>query len=148
HLTVGTATALTFMCITYWLVPHLTRRPLYSNRLALWASWLWFTGMMAVGLGMHCQGPLALPRRSPISHLAANLQVIYADTELQAAFMRISGVILYCAAICYFSALFAILFSKRKLSEAEKPKVSWVKNVRIFSEAATRLIERRSFWLM
>jgi cytochrome c oxidase subunit 1 len=32
HLTVGTAVALTFMGISYWLVPHLARRALFSRR--------------------------------------------------------------------------------------------------------------------
>ncbi len=53
HITVGTATTLTFFGLTFWLVPHLTRRPLFSNRLALASSWFWFVGMIIFALGMH-----------------------------------------------------------------------------------------------
>src|SRR5690606_32621985 len=35
HLTVGTAVVLTFMATTYWLIPHLTGRRLFSRRLAV-----------------------------------------------------------------------------------------------------------------
>ena len=45
HLTVGTAVTLSFMGITYWLVPGATRQGLWSPTLALVQSWLWFLGM-------------------------------------------------------------------------------------------------------
>src|SRR5262245_52263847 len=45
HLTVGTAVTLSFMGITYWLVPVLRGRGLWSRGLALVQSWLWFVGM-------------------------------------------------------------------------------------------------------
>ena len=44
HLTVGTAVTLSFMGITYWLVPVPAGRALWSRRLALVQAWLWFVG--------------------------------------------------------------------------------------------------------
>src|SRR5690606_29482701 len=82
HVAVGTATTLTFMGITFWLLPHLTRKPLFSNRLALWASWLWFVGMMVFALGMHWQGLLSVPRRAHIANLSAELQGLYSEAAV------------------------------------------------------------------
>jgi cytochrome c oxidase subunit I len=79
HLTVGTAVTLTFFGITFWLLPHLLRKPLYSPAMALWASWTWFVGMMVFALGMHWQGILAVPRRAYISNLPAALAEAYAN---------------------------------------------------------------------
>jgi heme/copper-type cytochrome/quinol oxidase subunit 1 len=45
HITVGSATALTFICVAYWLVPHLAGRPLWGRRVAQAQVWLWFGGM-------------------------------------------------------------------------------------------------------
>ena len=46
HLTVGDrAVTLTFMGITYWLVPCITRPRALEPALALVQSWLWFVGM-------------------------------------------------------------------------------------------------------
>ena len=36
HLTVGTAVTLSFMGITYWLLPHITGRKLWGRKVALW----------------------------------------------------------------------------------------------------------------
>ncbi len=64
HLTVGTAVTLTFMGITYWLVPHLTGRALWSRRLALAQAWLYFAGMIVFSNALHRLGMLGAPRRT------------------------------------------------------------------------------------
>jgi cytochrome c oxidase subunit 1 len=58
HLTVGTAVTLSFMGITYWLVPVLRGRGLWSPRLALLQSWLWFVGMGLFSFALHDLGIL------------------------------------------------------------------------------------------
>ncbi|NIV35486.1 MAG: cytochrome C oxidase subunit I, partial [Anaerolineae bacterium] len=104
HLTVGTAVTLTltFMGLTFWLVPHLTRKPLYSNRLALYASWIWFVGMMVFATGMHWQGLLGFPRRAYIS----SLEGVYTEGALAKVLTGVSGVILLVAVVLYFTVLF------------------------------------------
>ena len=65
HLTVGSATTLTFMGIAYWLVPKLTGRKLLSNGLALAQVWTWFFGMLLFSNGYHAIGLYySAPRRS------------------------------------------------------------------------------------
>jgi heme/copper-type cytochrome/quinol oxidase subunit 1 len=66
HLTVGTAATLTFMGVSYWLVPHLTGHALWSRRLALWQVWLWFGGMIVFSNTLHRLGLMGMPRRTMI----------------------------------------------------------------------------------
>ena len=63
HLTVGTATALTFMAITYWLLPQLTGRALKYKKLALAQPYSWFIGMTLMSNAMHRAGLAGVPRR-------------------------------------------------------------------------------------
>lgn len=112
HITVGTATTLSFMAITFWLVPHLTGKRLHSPRLALPSVWLWFTGMMLFAVGMHWQGLAAVPRRT---HLSAGAQDIYDTMQIAVprALTGLSGVILLIAALMYFWVLLRTLVSPR-----------------------------------
>ncbi|EYB69405.1 cytochrome c oxidase subunit I [Deinococcus phoenicis] len=112
HITVGTATTLTFMGVALWLIPHLTGKRLPSMKLASAAVWTWFLGMMVFALGMHWQGLYGVTRRAQIS---ATAQDIYRDMPiaLPTALTAISGVILLVSAVLYFYVLFRMLLSKR-----------------------------------
>jgi cytochrome c oxidase subunit 1 len=64
HLTVGTATALTFMAITYWILPQLTGRELKFKKLALAQPYVWFVGMTLMSNALHRAGLAGIPRRT------------------------------------------------------------------------------------
>ncbi|MFB6135332.1 MAG: b(o/a)3-type cytochrome-c oxidase subunit 1 [Halobacteriaceae archaeon] len=64
HLTVGTAAALTFMAITYWLLPQLTGKRLKDYTVALVQPYLWFVGMTFMSNAMHRAGLAGIPRRT------------------------------------------------------------------------------------
>jgi cytochrome c oxidase subunit 1 len=64
HLTVGTASALTFMAGTYWLLPQLTGHEIVSRRWALGQVVLWFVGMTFMSNAMHRAGLAGIPRRT------------------------------------------------------------------------------------
>ncbi len=66
HLTVATAVTLSFMGITYWLVPYITGKKLISPRLAQVQVWSWFVGMIIFSNAMHVLGLLGAPRRTPL----------------------------------------------------------------------------------
>ena len=76
HLTVGTASALTFMGTAYWLWPRLTGKPLRLVALAKVQPYLWFVGMLIFSTVNHITGLLGMPRRvydasyggEPITH--------------------------------------------------------------------------------
>jgi cytochrome c oxidase subunit 1 len=67
HTTVGTAVTLTYMGISYWLVPHLAGRALWSPRMALAQAWMWFVGMLIFSTALHELGLRGMPRRTMIS---------------------------------------------------------------------------------
>jgi cytochrome c oxidase subunit 1 len=64
HMTVGTAVALTFMGVAYWLIPYLTGRGLYSRRLALASTWIYTIGILVFARGMIDGGLHGMPRRT------------------------------------------------------------------------------------
>ena len=64
HLTVGTAVALTFMAVSYWFLPQVTGKALWSRSLGLWQVVLWFVGMAFMSNAMHRSGFLSIPRRT------------------------------------------------------------------------------------
>jgi len=64
HLTVGTASALTFMAITYWILPQLTGRELKFKKLALAQPYVWFVGMTLMSNALHRAGLAGIPRRT------------------------------------------------------------------------------------
>ncbi|MFD1686933.1 b(o/a)3-type cytochrome-c oxidase subunit 1 [Halobellus litoreus] len=64
HMTVGTAVALTMMAGTYWLLPQLTGKTVYSRPIGLLQVVLWFIGMVFMSNAMHRGGLLGIPRRT------------------------------------------------------------------------------------
>ena len=112
HITVGTATTLTFMGISLWLIPHLTGKRMPSVRLASAAVCTWFVGMMIFALGMHWQGLVGVPRRALVS---ATAQSVYRDMPIQIPQLltAISGMVLLVSALLYFYVLFRMLLSRR-----------------------------------
>ncbi|WP_272976036.1 b(o/a)3-type cytochrome-c oxidase subunit 1 [Deinococcus geothermalis] len=112
HITVGTATTLTFMGVALWFIPHLTGKRVPSMKIASVAVWTWFVGMMLFALGMHWEGLLGVTRRAQIS---ATAQDIYqaANLAVPKALTAASGIILFVSAVLYFSVLFRMLLSRR-----------------------------------
>jgi cytochrome c oxidase subunit 1 len=110
HLTVGTAVTLTFMGITYWLVPHLAGRPLWSRRLALGQVWLWFAGMMIFSPVLHELGLRGMPRRTMIS------QVSYMQAEWKSLLplVGLGGAILFASAVLYFAVVVLTVTASRR----------------------------------
>ncbi len=64
HITVGGPAALTFIGVTYALIPTLTGRKLFAPKLALLQVYTWFVGMAIMSLSMHWAGLLGSPRRA------------------------------------------------------------------------------------
>jgi cytochrome c oxidase subunit I len=68
HLTVGTATALSFIGISYWLIPKITGRNLFSIRLGVAQAWTWFFGMLLMSNALHIIGlRFQVPRRMELA---------------------------------------------------------------------------------
>ena len=98
HLTIGTAVTLTFMGITYWLVPVLWGRALWSRRLALAQAWLWAVGMLLFSYSLHTLGLLGMPRRTQIS----GINYMQPQWKMYLPVVAIGGSILFLSALLYF----------------------------------------------
>jgi|GEM_PF-5077201 cytochrome c oxidase subunit 1 len=64
HLTVGTASALTMMAISYWLYPQITGKRLQFYGVAQMQPYVWFIGMGLMSNAMHRAGLAGVPRRT------------------------------------------------------------------------------------
>jgi cytochrome c oxidase subunit 1 len=110
HLTVGTAVTLTFIGITYWLVPHLAGRALWSRTVALAQVWLWFGGMLIFSPTLHELGLRGMPRRTMIGH-ASYLQP---EWKTLLPLVGIGGVLLFVSAMLYFLNMLLTLAASRR----------------------------------
>jgi cytochrome c oxidase subunit 1 len=113
HLTVGTAVTLTFMGITYWLVPHLAGRPLWSRTLALGQVWLWFAGMMIFSPTLHELGLRGMPRRTMIGHIT----YMQPEWKTLLPLVGVGGALLFVSALLYFLNMVLTVTASRRLAQ-------------------------------
>ena len=113
HLTVGTAVALTFMGLTYYLLPRLAGRELRFAAFAQVQPWLWFAGMLFFAIANHATGLLGMPRRVYEASYggAAAAQAWAPWTAVSAA----GGVILFVSAMSFVLVAFGTLLWGRRL---------------------------------
>lgn len=140
HLTVGTAVTLTFMGITYWLVPHLSGRALWSRRLALAQAWLWFAGMIVFANALHRLGLMGMPRRTLIGAAA------YALPEWKAVLplVGVGGTVLFASALLYFLNLVLTVVASR----APAPEPPGFAEALSGPEHAPAILDRWRPWLV
>jgi cytochrome c oxidase subunit 1 len=140
HLTVGTAVTLTFMGITYWLVPHLRGRALWSRRLALAQVWLWFVGMAIFSHALHRLGMLGAPRRTMLGAAA------YVQPEWAAVLplVAIGGTVLFLSSLLYFFNIALTLVASR----ATAPPVPEFAEALSGPDHAPALLDRWRPWLV
>jgi cytochrome c oxidase subunit I len=110
HLTVGTATALTFMGTTYWLLPRLTGKELRLAGAAQVQPYLWFVGMLLFGVVNHITGILGMPRR--IYDAAYGGSPIAARWAEWTTISAVGGVILFLSAMLFGMVVIATLLGK------------------------------------
>lgn len=69
HITVGTPVAMTFMGITFWMIPYLTGRKFTKTmeKLGFIQIGLWAVGMLLMSTAQHVLGLLGAPRRTAYS---------------------------------------------------------------------------------
>ena len=125
HLTVGSAVTMTFMGITYWLLPRLTGKQLHFKPAAQMQPYLWFFGMVLFGGVNHITGILGMPRRVyDFSYQGAwAAQAWQGWTTLTA----VGGVLLYTSAVCYLLVVVGTLIWGKKLEKA--PKIEFAESL-------------------
>lgn len=97
-----------YFAIAYYLWPILTKKPIYSNNLALLQLWSWFIGMSIMTTPWHVLGLLGQPRR--ISSVVYNnlLTLSWQPYEL---LMIFGGLVLLCSACIFIYILVKTQFS-------------------------------------
>ncbi len=116
HLTVGSATALSFMGATYWLLPRLSGRQIFPMAAAQMQPYLWFFGMLLFGVTNHVTGILGMPRRVYEATYQGNW---WAEQWAQwTTVTAVGGVLLYTSAVCYVLVLVGTLMWGKKLDPA------------------------------
>lgn len=115
HLTVGSAVALTFMGMSYWLVPLLTGRQLFSNTLGLAAAWTWLIGMILFSHFMHMMGLMGMPRRTMIGATP----YMQPEWRMLLPIVLVGGLLMFVSALLFYvNMLMTITTGKPGASQA------------------------------
>lgn len=110
HMTVGSAVALTFMGIAYWLVPYLTGRGLWSRKLALAQSWIYTIGVFVFARGMISGGLQGMPRRTFIAEATYTLP----GWHLSGIITAVGGSLMFVGAILFiFNLVMTVIAGSR-----------------------------------
>ncbi|MBI2210067.1 MAG: cbb3-type cytochrome c oxidase subunit I [Deltaproteobacteria bacterium] len=128
HLTLGTAVTLSFIGITYWLVPRLAGKELWSLRAARIQVWLWLIGMLPFSLSHHFLGlRFGVPRRTMLG-ASPYLSPEWNPLLILAA---LGGLLLWASLLLYFFVVVGTVFGSRKLAQpAEMPVAEALRDAR------------------
>jgi cytochrome c oxidase subunit 1 len=112
HLTLATTVTLSFIGITYWLIPRLSGKELWSVRAAQLQVWLWVIGMVPFSTAHHLLGlRYGVPRRTTLG-AAPYLSPEWNPMLIMAA---IGGVLVWASLMLYFAVILGTVFASRKL---------------------------------
>jgi cytochrome c oxidase subunit 1 len=139
HLTIGTAVALSFMGISYWLVPHLSGRMLVGRRVAVAQSWLWLLGVLTFARGQIEAGLEGQPRRLWVSKTTYAIEA-WDPGNLMTA---IGGTIMFVSAMMFFAVIVPTLVAGRR---GPVPTMPVTKTIAKASEEWP-LLERWGLWI-
>lgn len=117
HLTVGTGVFLTYLGISYWLIPALIRRKLWQPRLGVLSSWLWLVGVLIFSRGQIVGGLEGMPRRTWMAAAAYMLESWHIPNIMTA----VGGTLMFLGAMSFFAVLLGTLFLSRERVTVEMP---------------------------
>lgn len=120
HMTVGTAVALTLMGVGYWMVPYLTRRALFSRRLALASSWIYTIGVLIFARGMISGGLEGMPRRT----FLAEATYSSGAWRLPGILTGVGGTIMFVGVMLFFVVIGLTMVMGRKGAEPDDVPVA------------------------
>jgi cytochrome c oxidase subunit 1 len=139
HLTVGTAVALSFMGISYWLIPHLTGRALVWRRAAVVQSWIWFVGVLIFSRGQIMGGLEGLPRRENVSQMTYGLP----EWKLSHMMTGLGGTLMFIGGLTFLVVIAATLWRGSRGAEVDMP----LAEVRDGAETGSPLLDKWPLWI-
>jgi cytochrome c oxidase subunit 1 len=114
HLTLATAVTLSFIGISYWLIPKLTGKELWSVRTARIQVWFWVAGMVPFSSSHHLLGlHFGVPRRTMLG-AAPYLSSEWSPLLLLAA---LGGLLLWASVVLYFVVVLGTVFASRQAAQ-------------------------------
>lgn len=127
HLTLATTVTLSFIGITYWLIPKLAGRELWSPRTAQAQVWLWIIGMLLFSGSHHLLGlRFGVPRRTMLG-AASYLSSAWNPWLILAA---LGGVLVWLSLALYFIVVLGTVFASRKMAHpVEMPVAEAVRDI-------------------
>ncbi len=114
HLTVGSAVTLTFMGLTYLILPKLSGRELFGRPLALVQSYTWLIGMLIFSFANMAAGRMGVPRRTDLGLSTYSFPSVVEHLEKMSA---LGGVILYVSSLLFFLVFLGTLFVGKRAKE-------------------------------
>ena len=140
HLTVGTAVALTFMGVSYWMLPRLTGYPIRLRALAIWQPYLWFIGMMLFSLTSHISGIMGMPRR--VYSASFQGSEVAASWQTLTVISAIGGVILFISSAFWLVVLVGSVLGEKR---PEMPSIEFAKPL-VPVKGPAGIWDRFGFW--
>ncbi|QDP39609.1 b(o/a)3-type cytochrome-c oxidase subunit 1 [Radiobacillus deserti] len=123
HITVGTPVAMTFMGVTFWLIPYLTGRKLTKSiqKLAFIQVFSWSIGMLLMSTAQHILGLLGAPRRTAYSGYNGNSEALkwFDGIISNHVTMAIGGSILFFSAMILIYIVFVSFVASPKAVKEE-----------------------------
>ncbi|MER3446651.1 MAG: hypothetical protein C4291_07305 [Candidatus Dadabacteria bacterium] len=114
HLTIGSAVSLTFIGLTYLILPQLVKRELLSKRLALLQAYLWLVGMLIFSFANMAAGRMGVPRRTDLGLSLYHFPSIVEHLEKVSA---LGGLILYISSLLFYLVFVGTIIWGRKTQE-------------------------------
>lgn len=118
HLTVGTAVALSYMGIAYWLVPYFEQKELWNRKFALSQAWIYFIGVLIFARGLISGGLAGMPRRTAISLIDYPKLPGWREAGIMTG---VGGTLMFIAAAMFFFEIFMTTFFSRRAEIADIP---------------------------
>ncbi len=143
HLTVASAATMTFVGISFWLVPYLTGKPLWRPKLAVIGAWTYFVGMLIFSNAMHVIGLLGAPRRTPLG-LAPYIPEEWAGHLWRIGF---GGTIMWIGLMIFIVVVAVTALQRKRLPEGETIEVPLAEPIQDVQETPAWL-DRWRPWLI
>ena len=119
HTQVAGAVTLTWMAVSFWLIPFLTGRSLWSVKLSTVQVWTWFFGMAIMARGMHWMGMAGVPRRV---HLTYAPYAVFDEWQTAGWLVGTGGLILVLSGALFFYIIGMTIWASRTPATFEVPE--------------------------
>ncbi len=142
HLTVGTASAMTFLTLSYILLEKLFGKKPWSKGIATLHSYLWLAGVLIFSWGMMQVGRAGIPRRT---HLGLS-PYIGAEEKVFMIVSAVGGTVMFIAFLLFFVNFFITVF-KRPEVDSEEVDLEFAEAYHKEDGNLPKVLDNFKFWI-